>query len=111
MSHKTWLTKDAWVSFAACGGDSRFITPPDKLSDDDVQEVQAICHKCVVRPECLKSCVANADTGVWTGSTWIPEVNLSMGKREAAGTLEAAEKVREGLAATVEDELKRRGEF
>ena len=111
MSHKTWLTKDAWASYAGCGGDSRFITPPDKLSDDDAEGVQAKCFKCRVRPECMTRTVDNGDTGVWCASVWLPEVSLEDSKSEARGKLEQAERVREELAGTIDDELKRRGEF
>lgn len=111
MSHKTWLTKDAWVGYASCGGDSRFLTPPDKLADDDVEDVQRICHGCKVRPECVKHTGKNADSGVWCASVWIPEVKLSMSKRQAQAVLEEAESIREELAGTYDDELKRRGDF
>jgi hypothetical protein len=108
---KQWHHADEWQGYASCGGDSRFLTPPDKLSADDVQDVQSICHRCPVRPECLKQCVDREDSGVWSASVWIPEVKLGMRKREANAVLERARRVRDELEGSYGDELKRRGDF
>lgn len=108
---RRWRKAGEWTGYASCGGDSRFLTPPERLSSDETDQVQYICHTCPVRPECLKSTLQNNSSGVWTCSTWIPEVKLEMSRKEANKTLEDAEKIRHHLATTYESELERRGEF
>lgn len=111
MGHlKTWLTDGEWAAYSNCP-DLRWITPPERLSEEDVNEVQYRCNKCMVRAECIKDVVDNQSSGVYCASVWIPEVGITDTPRRAKAVLEEAEKIRGDLARTIPDELKRRGEF
>lgn len=106
---KQWTRSEEWKLFGDCT--PLHIVPPERLSDDECEEVQKRCWGCKVRPECLQSTVDNKDTGVWSGSVWIPEVSIDDTKSEAYAKLGEAARIREELAGTIDDELKRRGEF
>lgn len=108
---KQWRRSDEWQTFAGCGGDPRFLTPPEKLSGDDVEDLQKICWRCPVRPECIKHAVAHEETGVWCASRFLPEPFIDDSKSQAYGKLDESARIRDELASTVDDELKRRGDF
>lgn len=104
-------TSGEWTNFSNCQGDSRYITPPENMSEDDVEEVVAGCYKCKVRPECSKSVLDNSDSGVWCCSVFIPEIQMGDSTRRAKEVLDQAETVRLELALRLSDEIERRIEF
>lgn len=106
-----WQRADEWTSFSRCQGDARYVTPPDQMSEDDVQDVIRGCFLCRVRPECVAQAVASEESGVWAASEWLPEISLDDTPRRAKQILEEAEEVRAVLEETYEAELARRGEF
>lgn len=108
---KTWLSDQAFKSYARCGGDSRWITPPERLSEHDRDWVEYQCHKCPVRGECISHVVENADSGVWCASVFVPEVSIDDSPRRARVVMEEAAEIRLRLSKTVPEELARRGEF
>lgn len=108
---KQWLKADEFALYASCQGDSRFITPPENLTEEDVDHVEYTCHRCPVRPECGASVVQTAASGVWSCSVFIPEVSIHDSPRRARYVLEQAQEIRDHLASTIPDELGRRGDF
>lgn len=108
---KTWLTNHAWVNYSSCQGDPRFIIPPERLTEKDQDEVEFLCHRCPVRPECCKEVVETAGSGVWVCGVFVPEVGATDTPRRAEKTLGEARGIREALALSIPGELKRRGEF
>jgi hypothetical protein len=109
---KTWLRSDEWVGHSLCRHDSRFITAPERMSQDDVEEVRSICYRCPVRPECIKhNTVDHEESGVWCASEWIEEVALEAPPRLARQAVADAEITRLMLSKSLEDELGRRGAF
>ena len=111
MSHKTWRTRGEFSKYSLCGNDIRFIKDPDHMSQDDVDEVEATCWRCPVRGECIADVVESGSIGVWCASKFLPEPYIDDTKAEGRAKLDEAERIREELAGTIEDELKRRGEF
>lgn len=108
---KMWQKEFEWTNHANCRGDSRWITPPERLSEQDREEVEYGCHRCLVRPECIKEVVEKASSGVFCASVFVPEVSASDTPRRAEKTLGEARGIRETLALSIPQELKRRGEF
>lgn len=109
---KQWHGSGEWHGYAACAdGDPRFVTPPERMSEDDVQEVMARCFACKVRPECARHVVENTESGVWSCSEFIPEVSLDDSDEQSATILLKAASVRAFLESQIPDELERRGDF
>lgn len=108
---KTWLTASEWTQHINCSSDGRHVTPPENMSEGDVQAVIKACYGCRVRAECIQEAVKYESTGIWCASEWIPEVKITDTPKKAALSLQAAAEVRMALSKTVEDELARRGEF
>lgn len=106
-----WRQPKEWQNFSNC--DIRHIIPPERLSERDIEEVQAKCFACKTRPECIKAILHDdiEHTGVWAASVFIPEVKLEHTTAEARETLDQARIIREKLADTIDDEIQRRGEF
>lgn len=102
-----WKTRGEYALYAACQGDSRFISPPG----DDADEVERVCWSCKVRAECAAHTVGNEESGVWSASVWVPEISIGDSPRRAKEILIEAEKVRAKLAESIPGELERRGEF
>lgn len=108
---KTWLSRTEWISYSACQQDSRFIVPPERLSEEDRDGVEFTCHRCPVRAECIAQVVENSDSGIWAAGVFVPEVAITDSPRRARCVLEQAQEIREHLAKTIPDELARRGDF
>lgn len=108
---KTWLSDQEFKSHARCGGDGRWITPPERLSENDREWVEYGCNKCPVRPECIGEVVSKDSSGVWCASTFVPEVGIDDSPRRARQVMAEAAEIRMRLSKTVPEELSRRGEF
>ena len=82
---KLWNRADEWTDLALCGGDIRFIKPPNELGPREVKNIQSICAKCPVRPECIQLNtspvtdlalkVRRPASSIWVAGVWLPEVN------------------------------------
>jgi hypothetical protein len=101
-----WTKKDEWVALARCGSDPRFVIAPHRevnedaahIADADIVAVQAICHACPVRPECITaSCVDRLENSVWVAGEWLTDTYTASNRR-------ALEKTRLELIASLPSE-------
>lgn len=108
---KQWYREGEYGRHGNCDGDIRFIRPPEHLTPQDREEVEALCWSCPVRAECIGDVVKHRSVGVWCASRFLPEPFIDDSKSVACEKLAEAERIRAELASTVGAELERRGDF
>ncbi|WP_411828816.1 WhiB family transcriptional regulator [Mycobacterium intracellulare] len=68
---RLWDTATEWRGYANCRGDERFTA--ERLTAQDIVEVQQICGQCRVRPECIEWALQQRASAVIVAGAIMPD--------------------------------------
>jgi hypothetical protein len=74
---KRWHKKYEWVDHAQCGDSS--IHTMENPNESERIEAEAICTRCMVRPECIEWALREKASSVFVAGVYLPDPSM---KRE-----------------------------